>query len=159
MRRFNRKGFTLIELLAVIVILGLVMVVTIPSVINTVKASRQGAYEDALIIIEKYVNDEYIKCQIDPESNDDYNSELFDENCQLLSDNNIVSDIILSKTGYNDDIQSVIMQMNNSSEEYEVLYAPVISDGKFKGVEDRKAFEPVTGSGDVSVPNNRTVIG
>lgn len=141
MRRFNRKGFTLIELLAVIVILGLVMIVTIPSVINTVKASRQGAYEDALIIIEKYVNDEYIKCQIDPESNDDYNSELFDENCQLLSDNNIVSDIILSKTGYNDDIQSVIMQMNNDSEEYEVLYAPVISDGKFNGVEEKK-FKP-----------------
>lgn len=36
----NRKGFTLIELLAVIVVLGLVLVVTIPSVIGNINNNR-----------------------------------------------------------------------------------------------------------------------
>lgn len=36
----NRKGFTLIELLAVIVLLGLVLVVTVPSVIGSVNNSK-----------------------------------------------------------------------------------------------------------------------
>ena len=36
----NKKGFTLIELLAVIVLLGLVLVVTVPSVIGSVNNSK-----------------------------------------------------------------------------------------------------------------------
>lgn len=36
----NRRGFTLIELLAVIVVLGLVLVVTIPSVISNINNNR-----------------------------------------------------------------------------------------------------------------------
>ena len=36
----NRRGFTLIELLAVIVVLGLVLVVTIPSVIGNINNNR-----------------------------------------------------------------------------------------------------------------------
>ena len=36
----NRKGFTLIELLAVIVVLGLVLVVTIPSVIGNIRNNK-----------------------------------------------------------------------------------------------------------------------
>ena len=34
MKKLNRKGFTLIELLAVIVILAVVLVVTIPSLVK-----------------------------------------------------------------------------------------------------------------------------
>ena len=36
----NRRGFTLIELLAVIVVLGLVLVVTIPSVIGNINNNK-----------------------------------------------------------------------------------------------------------------------
>ena len=36
----NRKGFTLIELLAVIVLLGLVLVFTVPNIIDTYKNSK-----------------------------------------------------------------------------------------------------------------------
>lgn len=36
----NKKGFTLIELLAVIVVLGLVLVVTVPTIINNMNSNR-----------------------------------------------------------------------------------------------------------------------
>ena len=42
----NRKGFTLIELLAVIIILGLLMLIAIPSVTNYINNSRKEAYID-----------------------------------------------------------------------------------------------------------------
>ena len=42
----NRKGFTLIELLAVIIILGVLMIIAIPSVTTYIENSRKSAYID-----------------------------------------------------------------------------------------------------------------
>ena len=47
MKKLNRKGFTLIELLAVIVILAIVLVVTIPSVINAMDQARVSQLQNA----------------------------------------------------------------------------------------------------------------
>ena len=41
MKKINKKGFTLIELLAVIVILGLLMAIAIPSVTRYITQSRK----------------------------------------------------------------------------------------------------------------------
>ena len=38
----NKKGFTLIELLAVIIILGILMIITIPSVTKYINDSNMG---------------------------------------------------------------------------------------------------------------------
>ncbi len=40
----NKKGFTLIELLAVIVLLSIIMIITVPSVIEYVNTSRNASY-------------------------------------------------------------------------------------------------------------------
>ena len=40
MKKLNRKGFTLIELLAVIVILAIILVVTVPNIISSINDAR-----------------------------------------------------------------------------------------------------------------------
>ena len=46
MKKINKKGFTLIELLAVIIILGILMIIAIPSVTTYIQNSRKSAYVD-----------------------------------------------------------------------------------------------------------------
>ena len=43
-KKKKKKGFTLIELLAVIIILGVIMMIAIPSVTNTITNSRKDSY-------------------------------------------------------------------------------------------------------------------
>ena len=45
----NKKGFTLIELLAVIIILGVLMIIAIPSVTTYIQNSRKSAYVDTAV--------------------------------------------------------------------------------------------------------------
>ena len=49
----NNKGFTLVELLAVIVIMGILMMVAIPSVTRTIENSRKDSFVD---IAKSYAN-------------------------------------------------------------------------------------------------------
>ena len=42
----NENGFTLVELLAVIVIMGILMMVAIPSVTRTIENSRKDTFVD-----------------------------------------------------------------------------------------------------------------
>ncbi len=48
-----RKGFTLIELLGVIILLGLVGLIVIPSITKLIKNSRQDLYENQVKMIEE----------------------------------------------------------------------------------------------------------
>ena len=53
MKKINTKGFTLIELLAVITIMGVLMMVAIPSVTRTIENSRRDTYAT---ITKEYIN-------------------------------------------------------------------------------------------------------
>ena len=53
MKKLNSKGFTLIELLAVITIMGILMMVAIPSVSRTIENSRRDTFAD---VAKSYVN-------------------------------------------------------------------------------------------------------
>lgn len=53
MKRINKKGFTLAELLAVIVIMGILMMVAIPSISRVIENSRKDAFVD---IAKSYAN-------------------------------------------------------------------------------------------------------
>lgn len=49
----NKKGFTLIELLAVITIMGILMMVAIPSVSRTIEKSRQDTFVNGMLNLLK----------------------------------------------------------------------------------------------------------
>ena len=48
----NNKGFTLIELLAVILILGFIMVITVPQIKKSLFKASQAAYNKQISLIE-----------------------------------------------------------------------------------------------------------
>ena len=47
----KKNGFTLVELLAVIVILAIILVIAVPSIMNTIEDSRKGALESSTKMI------------------------------------------------------------------------------------------------------------
>ena len=47
----NKKGFTLIELLAVIVVLGVVLLLAMPSILDSINASRDSSYKILIGIV------------------------------------------------------------------------------------------------------------
>ena len=59
MKKLNRKGFTLIELLAVIVILAIVLVVTIPSVIRSMDKARESQLQNAADSVAEWFQKQY----------------------------------------------------------------------------------------------------
>ena len=65
MQKLNKKGFTLIELLAVIIILGLLMAIAIPSVTRYIDQSRRNTLANTI--------GNYINAAVTGMNNQDYN--------------------------------------------------------------------------------------
>ncbi len=55
-----KRGFTLVELLAVIVVLGFVLAVAIPNVIDAITNSYDKAYEHSLKVLKRVAKDYFI---------------------------------------------------------------------------------------------------
>ena len=55
----NKKGFTLVELLAVIAILGVIMLLVLPNVLNTFTKGKVKAFQTQLESISKAASDQY----------------------------------------------------------------------------------------------------
>lgn len=58
MKKLNKKGFTLIELLAVIIILGVLLLIAVPSVSKYITNSRMDTYETNLTRLVDAVSNE-----------------------------------------------------------------------------------------------------
>ncbi len=73
MKELNKKGFTLIELLAVIVILGVIMLIAIPSVSSIIANSRKNTYKStAETLISGARNMVLSTATGDPDTNGDW---------------------------------------------------------------------------------------
>lgn len=80
-----RKAFTLVELLAVLVILGIVSLITVPIVTKTIASSKESMYKNQVNEIEKVARNWFIK-----------DSVMFDESIKTVK----VSVSYLVKEGY-----------------------------------------------------------
>ena len=59
MKKLNRKGFTLIELLAVIVILAIILVVTVPNIIQSINDARTNSIHNLAVSAANTYNTAY----------------------------------------------------------------------------------------------------
>ena len=93
----NRKGFTLIELLAVIVLIAIIGIITVPNLLNTVDSSKEASYD---ILIENIVTASktyYEEC----EYGDLSNKEKYGEYVCIITDKTITIKLSdLANTGF-----------------------------------------------------------
>ena len=59
----HKKGFTLIELLAVIVVLGVVLLLAMPSILDSINASRDSSYKILIGNIKTAAETYYQECE------------------------------------------------------------------------------------------------
>lgn len=59
----NKKGFTLIELLAVIVVLGVVLLLAMPSILDSINTSRDSSYKILIGNIKTAAETYYQECE------------------------------------------------------------------------------------------------
>ena len=137
MKKLNRKGFTLIELLAVIVILAVVLVVTIPSILNSMDTARQKQLENVVATIESMVNKQYELCLLKDTTlqGGQYKSTWFKSDCTL--DTTVAtSQVIVVAAGYSvADIPSITDNAlaNGKYIITNVNGGAALTTGKFKG--------------------------
>ena len=67
MKKINKKGFTLIELLAVIVVLGIILAIAIPSITGIIEESKKNSF----IKSAEMIASEFAKQQTISEMEDD----------------------------------------------------------------------------------------
>ena len=59
MKKLNRKGFTLIELLAVIVIMAIILIVTVPNIIQSISDARVSSLHNLAVSAANTYNTAY----------------------------------------------------------------------------------------------------
>ena len=65
----NRKGFTLIELLAVIILIAIIGIITVPNLLNTVDSSKEASYDILIKNIVTASKTYYEECEYGDLSN------------------------------------------------------------------------------------------
>ena len=54
-KRINKKGFTLVELLLVLVIIGIILIITVPNILEAIDANKQESGKSVEKIILKNI--------------------------------------------------------------------------------------------------------
>jgi len=140
----KEKGFTLIELLAVIIILGILMMVAIPSVTTYINSSRKSAYIDNI--------KQYISASVTA-VNSGEKIEFYDENTLLLipvGHDETKSLIKLEKGGQSPYSSTyyfayVGVTYDNSAESYTYLFTSVDGSGQGLKMASQKQVEAKDG--------------
>ena len=93
----NRKGFTLIELLAVIVLIAIIGIITVPNLLNTVDSSKEASYDILIKNIITASKTYYEEC----EYGDLSNSTKYGDYAWIITDKTITIKLSdLANTGF-----------------------------------------------------------
>ena len=60
----KKKGFTLVELLAVIVILGIILLITVPKITNTIDNSKESSLRSSAMMVASSIEKVYVNKQM-----------------------------------------------------------------------------------------------
>jgi len=85
MIRINKNGFTLIELLATIVVLAIVLVITVPTVLNSMSSVRQDALKASADSSSKYYREQLGMLEIGMRQEDFIIDAKLDDNGRIIS--------------------------------------------------------------------------
>lgn len=93
----NRKGFTLIELLAVIVLIGIIGIITVPNLLETYSSSKEESYNLLVKNIVTASQNYYEEC----EYGDLSNTEKYGSYACQINNNKIITTLgTLTNTGF-----------------------------------------------------------
>lgn len=115
-----KKGFTLVELLGIIVILGLVVVFTVPSIINSVKNSDDIEYENftktIIMAAETYYQSNKNVCDFDI-------NEICTIDLKILINEKLISENLINpKTQKTVSMTDTVTLSKNSDNQIEYIY-------------------------------------
>ena len=130
----NKKGFTLIEILAVIIVLGILLMIIVPSVSNYIDSTRKSAYVQTIKDILKSAGANLTKSQI---KSADRNTTYYIPNECIKTENGIAK----SPYGEFDKAYIVVGWENNGYGFYWVG-----RDKSGIGIKDLKKIEEITES-------------
>ena len=121
-----KKGFTLIELLGIIIILGLIMIFTVPNIINSLKNKDDKEYqtfvETITIATETYYQTHTETCDFN--TNNNCNIEI-----QILIDNELIKENLINpKTGTKISKTDVVVLTKNIDGTINYSYSPNVEN-------------------------------
>lgn len=132
----NKRGFTLIELLAIIVILGLIAVITIPLVNKTIEDSKRNAAKDSSYGYKNAVHQFYLT-ELAVDSNFDFDGE-YDISNGSISDG--VNTYNISTSGSSPESGNVVISNGE-------IFSGCVNYGKYSVIiRDGEVTETVSGN-------------